>query len=84
MNKLVLSLMLLVSYILAAVNLNTATKEELMSLKGIGNSKAEAIIEYRKANPFKSTEELKNVKGIGDSIYKKLEKELTVSNTKNK
>ncbi|AQW85445.1 putative ComE family competence protein [Campylobacter pinnipediorum subsp. caledonicus] len=84
MNKLVLSLMLLVSYMLAAINLNTATKEELMSLKGIGSSKAEAIIEYRKANKFKSTEELKNVKGIGDSIYKKLEKEISVSNTKNK
>lgn len=54
------------------VNLNTATKEELMSLSNIGESKADLIIEYRNKSKFKSIEELKNVKGIGDSIYDKI------------
>lgn len=54
------------------VNINTATKEELDSLSGIGPSTAEKIIEYRKNTVFESIEELKNVNGIGDSKYNKI------------
>lgn len=55
------------------VSLNTGTKDELMTLKGIGESKAKLIIEYRENNGgFKSIEEIKNIKGIGDSIYSKI------------
>ena len=60
------------------ININTAGKEELMSLSGIGESKALDIIEYRKITPFKSIEELMNVKGIGESLYNKIKDIITV------
>lgn len=64
----------------AAVNLNTATASDLDGIKGIGPSKAKAIIDYRSKNgPFKSVEDLKNVKGFGEKSITKLKGELTVS-----
>ena len=67
---------------LAALNLNTATKEELVALPGIGPAKAQAILDYRNAHGgFKSVEELKDVKGIGAKRFEKLKGELTVAGT---
>ena len=62
----------------AKVNINTATKEELMTLSGIGESKAEEIITYRKSTPFKTIEDLKNVSGIGDATYEQIKNHITV------
>jgi competence protein ComEA len=67
---------------LAAINLNTATKDELVALPGIGPAKAQAILDHRSAHgPFKSVEELKDVKGIGAKRFEKLKGELTVVGT---
>jgi competence protein ComEA len=60
------------------VNINTASKEELMSISGIGESKALAIIEYRNNNKFNSIEDIKNVSGIGDSLYNTIKDSITV------
>ena len=55
------------------VNINTATKEELMTLRGIGEAKAESILLYRhKVGPFQSIEELKHVSGIGDAMFERI------------
>ena len=55
------------------ISINTANKSLLMTLKGIGEKKAEAIIDYREKNgPFKTIEEITNVTGIGNSIFDKI------------
>lgn len=83
MKKILLAVALFFAFVsaaFAAVNLNTATKDELDSVKGIGPAKAQAIIEYRQKNgQFKSVDDLKNVKGFGDKSVEKMRAELTVS-----
>ncbi len=61
------------------VSLNKATKEELMTLSGIGEAKAEDIIKYREENGgFKTIDEIKNVSGIGDAIFVKIQENITL------
>ena len=82
MRRLLLALGLLLCSGIAfgTVNINTATKDELVSLPGIGPAKAQAILDYRKAHgAFKTVEELKDVKGIGAKRFEKLRPELAVS-----
>jgi len=61
------------------VNINTASLETLMTLNGVGESKAKSIIDYRnKSGSFKNIEDIKNVTGIGESIYEKIKAHITV------
>lgn len=61
------------------VNLNTATKEELMTLAGIGESKADSIIRYREEKgKFQSIEDIKQIEGIKDGVFQKIKDLITV------
>ena len=60
------------------ININTASKEELLTITGIGESKADQIIEYRKNNPFKTIDDIMNVSGIGESLFAKIKEYITV------
>ncbi len=60
------------------VNINTASKEELMTIPNIGASKADAIIIYRAEKSFTSIEDIMNVSGIGESVFVKIKDHITV------
>lgn len=61
------------------VNINQADETALQTLDGIGEAKAKAIIEYRNKNGnFKTIEDIKNVSGIGDSVYENIKDNITV------
>ena len=62
------------------VNINTAAKEELMTLPGIGESKADAIIAYRQENGgYRNIEELMLISGIKEGVYSKISEYITVN-----
>ena len=83
MKKLLIALFLLLAIggtALAAVNINTATKEELTTLKGISEKRAQEIINYRtKHGSFKTVDDLGKVPGIGPGILKQIRSNITVS-----
>lgn len=61
------------------ININTASKSELCELTSIGESTAQEIIDYRELNGgFRTLEELKNVKGIGEKTYLKIAPYITI------
>lgn len=63
----------------ARIDLNAASAAELETLPGVGPSKAQAIIAHREVAPFKSADELIEVKGIGAKLYAQLKDRVTVS-----
>ena len=67
-------MLLLGSYLFGAMNVQTASKAELMSISGIGEKKADAIIKYRKKHRLKSADDLLKVPGIGKNIVKNVKK----------
>lgn len=60
------------------ININTATKEELMTIPDIGEVKAKSIIEYREKNKFTKIEDILNVSGIKESTYEKIKEYITI------
>ena len=75
MKKFLVILALTASF-LAAINVQKASKDELMCIKGIGEKKAAAIIKYRKSNKLKSAKDLLDIKGFGDALVKNVQKDL--------
>jgi competence protein ComEA len=73
-----LILFLFIVGLFAKININTATIQELRSLKGIGEKKAIAIIEYRKKHPFQKVEGIMKVKGIGKKLFNKIKSDICV------
>ena len=82
MKKLLLVMLLLSSYLFGAMNVQTASKAELMSISGIGEKKADAIIKYRKKHKLRSADDLVKVPGIGKNIANNVKH--NVKNKKNK
>ena len=61
------------------VNLNTATKEELMTLPGVGESKAKLIIQYREEQgTFQTIEDVMNISGIKEGLFDKIKEYIKV------
>lgn len=76
----ILVLLFAMASVWAAVNINTASSQQLQSLPHIGAVKAQAIIDYRNAHgPFRSTKDIMRVKGIGKATYEKLQNDISVS-----
>lgn len=72
MFKIVTILCLTSAFLFAAVDFNSASKEELLKIKGIGDKKAENIIAYRKTNKINNIDDLRNIKGFGDKLISKI------------
>lgn len=77
--KILIAMLVLSTYLVAAMNVQTASKAELMSISGIGEKKANSIIKYRKTKKLKSADDLLKVNGIGKGIVKNVK-----GNVKNK
>ena len=83
MKKLLVALVMwfaIYGVVMAAVNINTATKEELTTLQGIGEKRAQDIIDYRTKNgPFKSIDDLEKVPGVGPGRMKQIRSQISVT-----
>lgn len=79
MVKIITLLLFLFSFSFGVVNVNKANSAQLQTLNGIGPSKAEEILKYRKLHgAFKNVDELVNVKGIGPKTIQKFKSQASV------
>lgn len=79
MVKIFVLLMFMVSFVFAVVNVNRANAAQLQTLNGIGPSKADEIIKYRKTHgAFKSVDGLLDVKGIGPKTLEHMKSQVSV------
>ena len=75
MKKILFMLAITLSF-LSALNVQKASKDELMCIKGIGEKKASAIMKYRKSHKLKSAEDLLEIKGFGKALVKNVQKDI--------
>ena len=75
MKKILFMLAISLSF-LSAINVQKASKDDLMCIKGIGEKKALAIIKYRKSHTLKSAKDLLEIKGFGKALVKNVEKDI--------
>ena len=80
--KFIVLVMMVSGLLFASVDINNATVKELITLKAIGDKKAEAILQYRKSHCFQSINEIVQVKGIGEKFLQKNKKMLKAGKCK--
>jgi competence protein ComEA len=73
---------MMVTFVFASVDINSASVKELTTIKGIGSKKAQAIVKYRKQHCFKSVDEIVKVKGLGKKFLQKNKKNLKAGKCK--
>lgn len=79
MKKIFVLLVFSISFLFAGLNFQTASKEDLMKINGIGMKKANAIIEYRKKHKIKTVDDLIKIKGFGKKLVSKIKKSKVLS-----
>jgi len=75
MKKVLVTLLLMISFA-SALNVQKASKDELMCIKGIGEKKASSIMKYRKSHKLKSAQDLLEIKGFGKALVRNVEKDI--------
>lgn len=75
MKKILVMLAVMLSFA-SALNVQKASKDELICIKGIGDKKAAAIMKYRKSHKLKSAQDLLEIKGFGKALVKNIEKDV--------
>jgi competence protein ComEA len=73
---------MMVTFVFASVDINSASVKELTTIKGIGSKKAQAIVKYRKQHCFKSVDEIVKIKGLGKKFLQKNKKNLKAGKCK--
>lgn len=82
MKKIIIALLCLVTMMFAKVDINSASVQELQTLKGVGEKKAKEIVDYRTKNgAFNSVDDLAKVKGIGKKILDDNKNEIEVKSS---
>ena len=80
--KFLVLLVLVVSFVFSAVDVNNASVKELTTLKGVGVKKAKSILSYRKEHCFKKVDDIVHVKGLGKKFLKKNRDNMKVGSCK--
>ena len=76
MKKIFFLMAISISLLFSAINVQTASKDELMCIKGIGEKKAESVLKYRKSHKLKSADDLIEIKGFGEVLIKNVKKNI--------